>query len=121
MIITDPREHPYMPELVDGDILMSQREWEEFEGATQAQYRPRTIFEFNAMCDLAGARHAANARDAACKNLAFETASCINVEAMKFGPKGEVNFTRLLQEEGAPQETAEAGQRPKLTVISRIR
>jgi hypothetical protein len=70
----------------DNKITMSAAEFQEFAAATFAPWHPRTIAEFNAMCDLGMARHLADDTDGA----GFMHA--IAVDAMKFGDDGQVNF-----------------------------
>ena len=70
----------------DSKITMSGAEWEEFASATFAPWLPRTVAEFNAMCQLGSARHLAENTD----GQGFMHA--LAVEAMMFGPDGEVNF-----------------------------
>lgn len=72
--------------LLDGKITMSHDEAREFAEACFAPWTPRTIAEFNAMCDLGSARHLADDTD----GHGFMHA--LAVEAMKFGPNGEANF-----------------------------
>lgn len=75
--------------LADGHISMSASEWQQFQRMTNAPYRPRTIREFNAMCDMAVARHDAEFRIGV-DDLGLCRA--VAVQVMKFGPNGEVNF-----------------------------
>lgn len=84
MILTNTRNN-LLFERADGDITMSDREWSQFAAATAAPYRPRTVLEFNAMCDLAIARHFADGDP-------MGGVRAVEVEAMKFGPNGEINF-----------------------------
>lgn len=84
MILSNPRDN-ILFERTDGDISMSDTEWRQFEAATRAPYRPRTVLEFNAMCDLAIARHFADGDP-------MGGVRAVEVEAMKFGPRGEINF-----------------------------
>lgn len=70
----------------EGRITMTEGEWQEFVEATFAPWRPRTIAEFNAMCDLGGARHLVDNTDGA----GFMHA--IAVEDMKFTDDGQPNF-----------------------------
>jgi len=67
----------------DNKITMSAAEWEEFQSATFAPWVPRTVGEFNAMCQLGAERHLVDGGG-------FMDA--LAVEAMQFGPNGEVNF-----------------------------
>lgn len=84
MILTNTR-HNLLFARTDGDISMSEKEWREFAEATAAPYRPRTALEFNAMCDLAIARHFADGDP-------MGGVRAVEVEGMKFGPNGEINF-----------------------------
>ena len=72
--------------LVDGRIRMTDKEWLQFKQLNWAPWRPRTPEEFDAMCDLAIARHRADNTDGLGEVYAIAT------KAMKFGPKGEINF-----------------------------
>lgn len=67
-------------------LTMTAEEWNEFAAATFAPWLPRTVAEFNAMCQLGSARHLADDTD----GHGFMHA--LAVEAMAFGPNGEVNF-----------------------------
>jgi hypothetical protein len=70
----------------NGKITMSSAEAQEFASATFAPWTPRTIAEFNAMCDLGSARHLADNTGGQGYMFALEA------EGMKFGENGEVNF-----------------------------
>lgn len=70
----------------DGRITMTEGEWQEFAEATFAPWRPRTIDEFNAMCDLGRARHLADNTEGS----GFMHA--IAAEDMKFTEDGQPNF-----------------------------
>lgn len=70
----------------ENKITMGADEWNEFAAATFAPWIPRTVAEFNAMCQLGSARHLADDTD----GQGFMHA--LAVEAMMFGPNGEVNF-----------------------------
>lgn len=70
----------------DNKISMSPAEFQEFADATFAPWMPRTVAEFNAMCDLGMARHLAENTG----GTGFMHA--IGIDAMKFGENGEVNF-----------------------------
>lgn len=72
--------------VADGKITMSAAETQEFEAATFAPWTPRTIDEFNAMCDLGSARHRADNTD----GIGYMHA--LAAEGMKFGEGGEANF-----------------------------
>lgn len=73
--------------IIDGNrITMTGSELAEFTSATFAPWPPRTIAEFQAMCDLGAARHLADNID----GVGFMHA--LAVEEMKFGPDGAVNF-----------------------------
>lgn len=72
--------------VIEGRIRMTDNEWKEFERLNWAPWRPRTPAEFNAMCDLAIARHQVEDTDGLGEVYAIATAQ------MKFGPNGEVNF-----------------------------
>lgn len=72
--------------VADGKITMSDAEWLKFQELTWAPWTPRTHDEFNAMCELARARHMAD--NTAGTGFIFALA----VDSMKFGPNGEVNF-----------------------------
>ena len=65
---------------------MSPGEAQEFAAATFAPWTPRTIAEFNAMCDLGSARHLAD--DTGGQGFMF----ALEAEGMKFGEQGEINF-----------------------------
>jgi hypothetical protein len=70
----------------EGKITMSAAEAQDFQEATFAPWTPRTIAEFNAMCDLGSARHL-------CDNtggVGFMHA--LVAEEMKFGPEGQQNY-----------------------------
>ncbi len=67
-------------------ITMSASEFQEFADATFAPWTPRTVAEFNAMCELGMARHLAEDIG----GTGFLNA--IAIDAMKFGPEGQVNF-----------------------------
>jgi hypothetical protein len=70
----------------DGRITMAEGEWQEFAALSCAPWRPRTIAEFNAMCDLGAARHLAdNTRG---EGFMF----ALELEGIKFGEDGEANF-----------------------------
>ena len=85
MVVSDTRRSVYTG-TVDGTITMSQSEWQQFLAATSAPYKPRSILEFNAMCDLAAARYL---HENVGENGGMHA---IAVEAMKFGPNAEKNF-----------------------------
>lgn len=70
----------------DGKITMGADEAQEFKEAAFAPWIPRSIGEFNAMCDLGSARHLFENTE----GVGFMHA--LAVEAMKFGENGEVNF-----------------------------
>lgn len=70
----------------ENKITMGADEWEEFAAATFAPWVPRTVAEFNAMCQLGSARHLAENTE----GQGFMHA--LAVEAIMFGPNGEVNF-----------------------------
>ena len=85
MLVSDTR-HSVFTGTVDGTITMSQSEWQQFVAATSAPYKPRSILEFNAMCDLAAARYLHENVEG------MGGMNAVAVEAMKFGPNGEINF-----------------------------
>jgi hypothetical protein len=70
----------------EGKITMGADEAQQFKDATFAPWTPRSIAEFNAMCDLGSARHLVDNTEGA----GFMHA--LAVEAMKFGDNGEANF-----------------------------
>ena len=72
--------------VLDGKITMGADEAQEFKGATFASWTPRSINEFNAMCDLGSARHLVDNTE----GVGFMHA--LAVEAMKFSENGEANF-----------------------------
>lgn len=72
--------------LVETTIRMTDQEWLEFQRLNWAPWRPRTPQEFNAMCELAMARHIAENTDGLGEVYAIATSK------MKFGPNGEINF-----------------------------
>lgn len=72
--------------IVDGRIRMTDEEWQRFQRMNWAPWCPRTPAEFNAMCDLAIARHQVENTDGLGEVYAQAT------EKMKFGPNGEINF-----------------------------
>lgn len=72
--------------VVDGKITMTGSEWAEFEKATFAPWTPRTVREFQAMCDLGAARHLHENTGGQGFMLA------IACDAMKFGEDGKANF-----------------------------
>jgi hypothetical protein len=72
--------------VVDGRIRMTDKEWLEFQRLNWAPWRPRTPEEFNAMCELAMARHRAE------NTAGMGEIYAVATKAMKFGPKGEINF-----------------------------
>ncbi len=72
--------------ITDGKITMSAAEAQEFKEATFAPWTPRTIAEFNAMCDLGSARHLCDNTE----GLGFMHAMV--AEEMKFGPDGQQNY-----------------------------
>lgn len=72
--------------VVDGYIRMTDEEWQTFQRMNWAPWRPRTPAEFNAMCDLAIARHHVENTDGLGGVYALSTGM------MKFGPEGEINF-----------------------------
>ena len=79
--------------VVDGQIRMSQSEWTDFQDVNWAPWKPRTAEEFNAMCDLAVARHRAENTGGFGEIFAQATL------AMKFSPDGMANFP-LVQQDG---------------------
>lgn len=85
MLVSDTR-HSVFAGTVDGTITMSHSDWQQFLAATGAPYKPRSIMEFNAMCDLAAARYLYENVEG------MGGMNAVAVEAMKFGPNGEVNF-----------------------------
>lgn len=70
----------------DERITMAEGEWCEFAALTFAPWRPRTIAEFNAMCDLGAARHLADNTDGQGFMFALE------LEGIKFSEDGQPNF-----------------------------
>lgn len=72
--------------VIDGVIRMNDKEANHFMEVVGGPYTPRTPAEFNAMCDLAIARHLHENT----KGLGAVFAASIG--AMKFGPNGEINF-----------------------------
>jgi hypothetical protein len=72
--------------VADGKIMMSTAEAREFAEATFAPWTPRTVAEFNAMCELGSARHLVDNTEGA----GFMHA--LAAEGMRFGENGEVNF-----------------------------
>ena len=85
MLVSDTHQSVFTGTL-DGTITMSQGEWQQFLAATSAPYKPRSILEFNAMCDLAAARYLHENVEG------MGGMHAVAVEAMKFGPNGEINF-----------------------------
>lgn len=69
-----------------GRIEMTASELDAFSAATFAPWTPRTIAEFNAICDLGSARHLVDNTGGQGFMFALEA------EGMKFGENGEVNF-----------------------------
>jgi hypothetical protein len=84
MIVSNLR-HTALTDRTEGEIAMSEKEWQEFAGMTFAPWKPRTISEFNAMCDLAAAKHMAD-------DDPMGGVHAASVQVMKFGPNGEINF-----------------------------
>lgn len=84
MIVSNLR-HTALTERTEGDIAMSESEWQEFARLTFAPWRPRTISEFNAMCDLAAAKYMAD-------DDPMGGVHAASVEVMKFGANGEINY-----------------------------
>lgn len=82
MIVTNLRPDHYTDKM-NGDIAMSDAEWTKFQAHTAAQWRPRTISEFNAMCDLAAARYQVEEDDGMGASA---------MDGMKFTPEGEARF-----------------------------
>ncbi|MDO9236200.1 MAG: hypothetical protein Q7U28_09245 [Aquabacterium sp.] len=72
--------------VVEGRIKMSDEEWVKFQNLNWAPWKPRTPAEFNAMCDLASARHIAENTEGLGEVFAIAT------DKMKFGASGEINF-----------------------------
>lgn len=69
-----------------GRIEMTASEFEAFAAATFAPWKPRTVAEFNAMCNLGAARHLAENTGGAGFMHALEA------EGMLFGEDGTANF-----------------------------
>lgn len=72
--------------VVDGLIRMSDAEWLKFQELCFAPWRPRSQAEFDAMCDLAKARHIVDNTNALGHVIA------LSIDGIKFGPNGEINF-----------------------------
>lgn len=72
--------------VIDGQVRMTDKEWHEFQRLNWAPWRPRTVVEFNLMCDLAMERHRIEDTGGLGEALAIATSK------MKFGPNGEINF-----------------------------
>ncbi len=72
--------------ITNNQITMSESEWKLFQELTWAPWRPRTPEEFNAMCELARARHMAD------NTGGVGIIHAIGVEAIKFGLDGKMNF-----------------------------
>jgi hypothetical protein len=73
--------------VTDGRITLTDAEFLKFQQLlTWVSWRPRTPDEFNAMCDLAMARHRADNT----AGLGEMYAQAIG--SMRFGPEGEINF-----------------------------
>jgi hypothetical protein len=70
----------------DFKITMSSQEFADFQSATFAPWVPRTVAEFNAMCDLGSARHLAENTG----GQGFMHA--IAAEGMRYGENGQANF-----------------------------
>lgn len=96
--------------VVNGEIKMSQEEWDSFRARVFAPWKPRTPAEFNAMCDLGSIRHEIE-NTAGMGELLYK--SC---QSIKFGPAGEINFPekrseleyiRIHGESPTPEQLAE--------------
>ncbi|EKD97760.1 MAG: hypothetical protein ACD_23C00750G0001 [uncultured bacterium] len=72
--------------VVEHLITMSDLEWSQFQEMTRAPWRPRTIDEFNAMCDLGSAVHLAE------DTMSMGTVFAENTQRIKFGQDGQANF-----------------------------
>lgn len=72
--------------VLDHLITMSDSEWQQFQAMTRAPWRPRTVEEFNAMCDLGSAMHRAEDTESVGEVFAQ------NTQRIKFGPDGKANF-----------------------------
>jgi hypothetical protein len=70
----------------DNKITMTDKEWTDFQEGNKAPWRPRTIEEFNAMCELGAAMHLAE------NTLSMGAGMAIASRRMKFGPNGEINY-----------------------------
>lgn len=120
MILSTKRDHPFLENQVDADLQLTQAEWELFQDITDATYRPRTIAEFNAMCDLAGARYAADYREAEKKGdqktCSVAMIRVINASAARFGADGECHFSIPGKEDGGSSAPPKTG-RPKLSIV----
>ena len=127
MIVTNLK-YTSLTQTMNGEISMSASEWAQFQRLTFAPWRPRTILEFNAMCDLASARHLHE------NEGGMGGINACAVQAMKFGPNGEVNFPVTPAQEAytkkygkwpTPEQLKDfiagveepASARPKLTVV----
>jgi len=122
MILSNNRQHPYLDGHVDADIQMTQAEWEMFKDITDATYRPRTMAEYNAMCDLTGARFAADYQEAQkkgdAKTMQVAMVRVINCGMARFTPDGSVNLKLLGKgNPGAPEP--QQGTRPKLAIVGK--
>lgn len=72
--------------VVEHLITMSDSEWSQFQEMTRAPWRPRTIDEFNAMCDLGSAVHMAE------DTMSMGPVFAANTQRIKFGQDGQANF-----------------------------
>lgn len=70
----------------DGKITMTQTEWVEFESITFAPWRPRSIAEFNAMCELGAARHKVE------NDNGQGWIHAVTCKSIKFSEDGRANF-----------------------------
>lgn len=114
------------------EITMTPSEWEMFSELTFAPWRPRTIKEFNAMCDLGMARHFHENTEG--KGV-LKGVAC---DCIKFGEDGVAHFPpnrrkqeyiKVFGESPTPEQLAafERGQLPmpgtvpKLSVVPSTR
>lgn len=65
---------------------MTEAEWLQFKAITNAQWRPRTVEEFNAMCNLAAAKAHADTPGG------FGIINGLEAESIRFDENGEMKF-----------------------------
>lgn len=110
----------------DKQITMTASEWTMFKELTFAPWTPRTIDEFNAMCDLGRARHFHEKTDGSfIAGLACDCAKFDEDGTAHFPPDNrKLAYIKAFGKSPTPEQLVafengelQAGARPSLTVV----